>query len=844
MAKDIFPHLFIKESHKTLGYTSPKGGGGGPNLPNRDRQQYGNFLKKKFEALWEQAKKEEDNRKAISLPFKVGFYIEFKSKVGFDLITKSLENTKSGIRLLNIREEGQDQEKITIATVYIPYDKVSLFLKKINDYLKQNTQSGKPKNKDLIESIEDMNLAVLESFWNNKKFFPKENEVVNCEVWLRISEDSKAKENKSRDIEEQIDQFFKTCDKLNKYSFSQNKINYDKDQKIYFPERAVVCIQANKKQLMELIKSSDQIAEFRRIQETARFWLEQENKEQTEWVKDLRKRLVIDQESEVSVCLLDTGVNNGHALIQLVLSDKDCHTVNPEWGVDDQEGHGTEMSGPIIYGDLQKALESKSKIHIRHKLESVKLIPKSGKHNKKALYGYLTKQGISRAEIANSKRKRTVCMAITSVDNEHTGHPSSWSGALDQITSGAEEENKKRLLIVSAGNVKELQEWQNYPNSNLTDSVHDPAQSWNALTVGSYTDKAIINDPDLKDYKPVARAGELSPFSTTSTIWKKKWPVKPDIVLEGGNVAVDPGHFVTELEDLSLLSLSHKPQENQFSMIHATSASTAQASWMASQIQAQYPKIWPETVRALMVHSAEWKKSMKKQFWNQEKSDKNNHKTVLRIFGYGVPNLNKALSSYKNSLTLIAEQILQPFTKKMNTYPTKDMHFYEMPWPKEALKNLPDHIKVKLRFTLSYFIEPGPGEIGWKDKYRYPSYGLRFALKKPQENESQFQQRINKAVRHEEEDMNAEPDTRWKLGAHNRDLGSIHSDIWEGTAIEIAECNLMAVYPTIGWWKTRFHLGKWNKKARYSLVVSLSTPEEKVDIYTPVATKIGIPISV
>ena len=842
MAKDIFSHLFIKKSHKTLDYTSPKGGGRGLHLPKRNnRSQHGNFLKEKFEALWEQAKKEEDNRKAISLPVREGFYIAFKSKAGFDLITKSLENIKSGVRLLNVRKEGQDQEKITVATVYIPYDKASLFLNKINDYLKQNTQSGKPKNKNLIESIEDMKLAVLESFWNNKKFFPKENEIVNCEVWLRISEDSKVKENKN--ITEQIDQFFKTCDKLNKYLFSQNKINYDKDQKIYFPERAVVCIQANKTQLMELIKNSDQIAEFRRIQKTARFWLEQENKDQTEWVKDLQKRLVIDQESKISVCLLDTGVNNGHALIQPILSDKDCHTVNPEWGIDDQEGHGTEMSGPIIYGDLQKALESKNKINIRHKLESVKLIPKSGKHNKKALYGYFTKQGISRAEIANPKRNRTACMAITSLDDKHTGHPSSWSGALDQITSGAEEENKKRLLIVSAGNVKEQKEWQNYPNSNLTNSVHDPAQSWNALTVGSYTNKAIINNPDLKNYKPVAKAGELSPFSTTSMIWKeKKWPVKPDIVLEGGNVAVDQSHFVTVSEDLSLLSLSHKPQENQFSMIYATSASTALASWMASQIQTQYPEIWPETVRALMVHSAEWKKSMKKQFL--DKRDKKNYKKMLRIFGYGVPNLNKAISSYKNSLTLIAEQILQPFTKKMNTYSTKDMHFYNMPWPKEVLKNLPDHIKVKLRFTLSYFIEPGPGEIGWKDKYRYPSYGLRFALKKPQENEAQFQQRINKAVRTEEEDMSAEPDTRWKLGTHNRDLGSIHSDIWEGTAIDISECNLMAVYPTIGWWKTRSHLEKWNKKARYSLVVSLSTPEEKVDIYTPVATKIGIPITV
>ena len=35
----------------------------------------------------------------------------------------------------------------------------------------------------------------------------------------------------------------------------------------------------------------------------------------------------------------------------------------------------------------------------------------------------------------------------------------------------------------------------------------------------------------------------------------------------------------------------------------------------------------------------------------------------------------------------------------------------------EALSALGDK-KVTMRVTLSYFIEPGPGQRGWKDKYR------------------------------------------------------------------------------------------------------------------------------
>lgn len=860
MAESQFPHIFIKKAPQAIDYISPKKGGGEINIPKRNRQKHGNFLKKKFKELWKQSKKENADRLAVALPVKTGHYIEFRSKIGFDLVTKSLENLQGGIRLLNIREEENKKidrknnnkaiKKVAIATIYIPGGKTSFFLKKVEDYLKKETKTRKPKNQKLIDSIEDIRLAVLDSFWqDDRNFIPKNNESTDCEIWLRINEQLPKglnKENAMTSINKQSETFFKICDGLNNKEQSEvktNKIKYKKNQIISFPERTVVLITANKNQLMELIKSSDQIAEIRRVREIARFWLEQDNKEQVEWVKDLLNRMVMDKESKISVCLLDTGVNNGHPLVSPVLPDKDCHTVNPKWGVNDKDGHGTLMSGLVIYGDLQRALEATGTVNIRHKLESVKLIPFSGTNNRKELYGYRTKQGINRVEIERPNRKRTVCMAVTSTDDRNKGRPSSWSGAVDQITSGSEESGKKRLLIISAGNVQGQKEWKNYPKNNLTNAVHDPAQSWNALTVGAYTNKASIKDPKLKGYKPIAKEGELSPFSTTSVIWEgKKWPVKPDIVLEGGNVAEDETSFVTVSEDLSLLSLHHKPQERQFEMINATSAATAQASWIAAQIQTQYPEIWPETVRALMIHSADWNESMKNQFLKNSKK-KNDYKTMLRIFGYGVPDLNKAVFSYKNSLNLVSEQTLQPFRKKNSSYSTKDMHFYKMPWPKDALKTLPDHTVVHLKFTLSYFIEPGPGEIGWKDKYRYPSYGLRFALIKPQEKEDQFMKRINKAVRNEEEKPNPESDDRWMLGANNRNLGSLHSDILQGTALEIAECNFMTVYPTIGWWKERHHLGKWNKKARYSLIVSLSTPEEKIDLYTPIATQIGIPVT-
>jgi hypothetical protein len=66
--------------------------------------------------------------------------------------------------------------------------------------------------------------------------------------------------------------------------------------------------------------------------------------------------------------------------------------------------------------------------------------------------------------------------------------------------------------------------------------------------------------------------------------------------------------------------------------------------------------------------------------------------------------------------------------------------------------------------------------------------------------------------------------------------------VWTGTAVELAARGHIAVFPTIGWWNKRPHLGAWEKPVRYSLIVSIETPESDVDIYTPVANQIGVPV--
>ena len=100
---------------------------------------------------------------------------------------------------------------------------------------------------------------------------------------------------------------------------------------------------------------------------------------------------------------------------------------------------------------------------------------------------------------------------------------------------------------------------------------------------------------------------------------------------------------------------------------------------------------------------------------------------------------------------------------------------------------------------------------------------------------------MNKKARDKDEDAKTRGDpSSWVLGPNLRDKGSLHSDIWEGYASDLAQRNLIGVFPVGGWWKEK----KLNRTTRYSLVVSIETPDIDVDIYTPVQNQVTVPVVV
>ncbi len=808
------PHLLIPTRPEVPRFTSPQAGGGGTRTKSQDRISHGNQLKNEYLTAIEDPRQEHALR------------LEFESEPGFDLHLKSLDpNASIGVELLNVRVDGN----VTKATVLVERGRFGHFLQLFEDYLtKTRGKKDGPANKTLVDSIAHVRRASVSSLWTDPvEPLPTSTQPLWWEAWIRRADGALAQFRagaKQLGIE------------LSKYTLT-------------FIDRHVVNIRATIHQLSTLLETDELLAELRHPKLSTAEFMQLSPREQREWSDHLLHRVEFPGGVAPVVCLLDTGVTRAHPLLKQSLPSSGWHSIDEKWGKEDHYGHGTHMAGLALFGDLGPILAGAGPVRLTHALDSVKLIPQPGDTHNKEAYGAVTQEAIARAEASAPKTTRVVCLTVTSTDGRERGKPTSWSAALDDAAFGSADE-ERRLICVSAGDADQAN-FSDYPHSNLTDSVHDPAQAWNVLTVGGFADRNALSEADFQGWKSIAPLGGLCPSSTTSLTWEDAWPIKPEIVLPGGNAAIDASGKSDFPDSLCLLSTYHMPLVRPFTTTGETSAAAALASRIAARIHARYPHLWPETVRALIVHSAHWTSAMrdwlpKTKRGKPKKPQRADLRRMLRIFGYGVPTEEEAFSSASDCLTLIKQNDLQPYDRHESRLVTKDMHLYELPWPSEQLLALGE-AQVEMRVTLSYFVQPLPGERGYgqNQRHRYASHGLRFDVKTGAETPAQFGKRINKAMREEKEPASSQSDSsRWMLGSDLRSGGSLHHDRWTGSAAELAAKNFIAIYPVVGWWRERPRFERFTAKARYALVVSIRTPELETDIYTPVAIKLGVPVVV
>ena len=513
------------------------------------------------------------------------------------------------------------------------------------------------------------------------------------------------------------------------------------------------------------------------------------------------------------------------------------------------------MAGLALYGALDDLLLGTASLRLRHRLESVKFLPDGGPARDPETYGVATAQAVALPE-ATIARRRVFCMPVTAKPDDgdeppRIGEPSLWSASVDALAVGVDiarsdkgidligqpDREAARLFVVSAGNIGPAFQ-EAYRDLCDTSPAEDPAQAWNVLTVGAHTHLIDTpSDPTYTDWRALAEEGDISPHSRTSLLFgDRPWPIKPDICMEGGNVLTDGARDFDDTHALVSLRTTDNRDDLALGSANATSAATAQAARVAALAHAAYPDYWPETVRGLLIHAAEWTPAMRVEIDGAR--GKMGVLRLLRRYGWGVPTETAVLESSQQAVTLVSQDEFVPFDGP--DHRVRNFRLHRLPWPVQALRDL-EGADVTLRVTLSYFVEPTASRRGWRQRYSYASHGLRFELKHQLESIDDFVARVNREAQTEEDGGTSRTpvaEDRWLVGPQQRNLGSLHQDIWEGSAADLAEAGTLAVHPVGGWWKNNGRKDRIDLPVRYALIVSLKTRELGVDLYTPIATEL------
>lgn len=561
------------------------------------------------------------------------------------------------------------------------------------------------------------------------------------------------------------------------------------------------------------------------------------------------------QEDAPSVVVLDTGIATEHPLLKSAILT--ATTAGPEIpSPEDMHGHGTKMAGLALYRDVGAAIERGS-AEAPHWLQSSRLLIKP-EYGTSADENYekwpiLTERAVRSAEEADDReRNRAFVLAITRTmqDPPLDGiAPTLWSQAVNQL---AFREGHGRLMIVSAGNAR-YEQWlalaEQHPRLQLSEKIHQPAQASNALTVGAFTARIELpNDKNYAEAQVVAtKPGGISPYTSTGLVGNE-WPIKPDVVIEGGNLAISGTLSDASVPTLSALTTSHRHSHgNPVGLMSMTSEASARAGHLAAHIWTLEPRLRPETVRGLIVHSASWSEAMLEDFPGL--NDR------LLACGYGRPNERLASECAQGIATIVVEDSMpnaiieeapkKTPPKKATTKMTKPkirrkVKLYRLPLPERLLTDSdPD---VELRVTLSYFAEPN--KFG---RRTYHGLDLKWDMQGPQESDDAFLKRINLLKR----EMNANgmrvkpPKTKsfdWDIGIQVRSRGTVQSDRWRGKISELVGDKLIAVVPVLGWWDQRKLLRA--QEMKFSLVVSVFGPGVYAAIKPRVESEAAITIDV
>lgn len=794
-------------------------GGGGPTSfpPVPDRAAHADGLARALDAATANFSEVVEEQKELGLPeAKRGVLVAVTSRKGIELVTGSRRPTSPGLKLYGI-ERGSAEGGEDKATYYVNASGLTRWRTKLEEY---SAWTGPERNAEddegeegvegnpfkFFESAADFRAATYRDLWRDSlDRLPTKRGRVEWELWVRN-------------------------DLTDKYVERILELGVEgTQQRTAFEEIFVQTVKATPEQIQNLVRSTGAIVELRSASQLRGEYFDAPRAKRYAAAGNLASRVESAGGRLARVTLLDTGVDHSNPMLSSAITSGRMHAVIAGWSKADDEGHGTKMAGVVQFLDLGNKVKNDGAVEHYTELESVKVTATGGAGFAPAHWAIQRAvQIVERHETTD----RIFCLAQTVPDEFNDGRITATSAAIDLLSFNDGE--SPRLFCVAAGNVSvtpdEPYQIADYADRNARFGIESPGQAFNAITVGAYTNKAKADG----GAELVAPKGDLSPTSRTAASWTGAHAGKPDIVLEGGNFEIQGGDVfaIPSRANLILTTAAGDPGA-PLGLVGETSAATARASGLLGRVRWAYPNYRPETLRGLLVHSAEWSPAMRQELQRLRAGGHPRARSAQMIFsryGWGVPNEARLYRSNENDFTLIIEDSLVPYAVSKSTARLNEMKYFRLPWPRTELVRA-GQAEVELKVTLSYFVEPYP-QADTLDRFsHYASTRLSFDLKQNGETDEDAQAVFNDFSSGTAQTGRTDG---WELG-EAAFRGSLHQDTWRGPAYLLADRDSISVAPAKGWWADINKSEHDGRAVNFSLIVSLKAPAG-VDLMTETST--------
>lgn len=641
-----------------------------PEVPDRDRRQQAAIVLAQLDTVAEQVaavRRERESTETAAIVTALG------PGLGDPMVARKLVSASSENELL-VSDEGRVTFRVT--------DDLAGLRNKVLAYAAEDTQKGNPRFRDPVARIDEIAMATIAdlSLGEISNDLPDE-ERLWVEIWTRGGARLSPEEHQT--IDAAVAGFGMMTDD------GPGVIPVFRG-----PERDVHVVLASGSSLKALPVLLPDAAEVHLAPTVFPIVLAE--------AQDTAGELAdVDPppDDAVVVAVHDSGVDSSHPYVSPILLGAES-VVPGVLGSADTDGHGTQMAGVAAYSALADGIAG-GLLHADAWLVAMRLLETAadagGDPERGVMWAERTVEAVDFAESLASGRPVVHNLSI-GADNPATGKTdrTSWSIAADVLAWNS---GRGRILVVAGGNADTITDPADYPHINLgPPHLQQPGQAWNVLTVGGYSALELLTAEDtLMGYPaPLAASGQLSPHSRTAVVANS--PIKPDIVMEAGNIAPGSGLENPDAQGLSILTLrsTARVPGTLLRRTYKTSPAAAAASNALAQIGSAHPSLTPATWRALLVHTARWPEAAVTQFPDQ--------RDLLRSFGYGVPRVELAMASDSNRPIMIYEGSLKP-SQRAGAKPNRRADFIEIPLPEDELHAIGES-DVELTVTLSYFAEP------------------------------------------------------------------------------------------------------------------------------------------